>query len=205
MAIEVKVPDIGDFKDVPVIEIHVKPGDTIKADDPLITLESDKATMDVPADRDGTVEAVLVKVGDKVGEGTAGHHAQGRAARCAGDAAALGDRPAGAGARAQADLRPAGPARGCGRCRGRCGHGPCQPERAPARPRARGRPRQGQGHRREGPDHQGRRERLPARAGRPGRPQLPHPAAAWASPRSRPRTSPSSARSRASRWRASSA
>ena len=71
MAIEVKVPDIGDFKDVPVIEIHVKPGDTIKADDPLVTLEIDKATMDVPADRDGTVEAVLVKVGDRVGEGTA--------------------------------------------------------------------------------------------------------------------------------------
>ena len=71
MAIEVKVPDIGDFKDVPVIEIHVKPGDSIKADDPLLTLESDKATMDVPADRDGTVEAVLVKVGDRVSEGSA--------------------------------------------------------------------------------------------------------------------------------------
>jgi pyruvate/2-oxoglutarate dehydrogenase complex dihydrolipoamide acyltransferase (E2) component len=69
MAIEVKVPDIGDFKDVPVIEIHVKPGDSIKADDPLVTLESDKATMDVPSDRDGTVEAVLVKIGDRVGEG----------------------------------------------------------------------------------------------------------------------------------------
>ena len=49
MAIEVKVPDIGDFKDVPVIEIHVKPGDTIKADDPLSRWRSDKATMDVPA------------------------------------------------------------------------------------------------------------------------------------------------------------
>ena len=71
MAIEVKVPDIGDFKDVPVIEIHVKPGDIIKADDPLVTLESDKATMDVPADRDGTVEAVLIKVGDRVSEGSA--------------------------------------------------------------------------------------------------------------------------------------
>ena len=71
MAIEVKVPDIGDFKDVPVIEIHVKPGDPIKADDPLVTLESDKATMDVPADRDGTVEAVLIKVGDRVSEGSA--------------------------------------------------------------------------------------------------------------------------------------
>ena len=71
MAIEVKVPDIGDFKDVPVIEIHVKPGDAIKADDPLVTLESDKATMDVPADRDGTVAEIKVKVGDRVGEGVA--------------------------------------------------------------------------------------------------------------------------------------
>ncbi len=70
MAIEVKVPDIGDFKDVPVIEIHVKPGDAIKADDPLVTLESDKATMDVPAEQDGMIEAVLVKVGDRVAEGT---------------------------------------------------------------------------------------------------------------------------------------
>ena len=71
MAIEVKVPDIGDFKDVPVIEIHVKPGDSIKADDPLVTLESDKATMGVPSDRGGTVEAVLIKVGDRVSEGSA--------------------------------------------------------------------------------------------------------------------------------------
>ena len=47
--IEVKVPDIGDFKDVPVIEVLVKPGDTVKAEDPLVTLESDKATMDVPS------------------------------------------------------------------------------------------------------------------------------------------------------------
>jgi pyruvate dehydrogenase E2 component (dihydrolipoamide acetyltransferase) len=70
MAIEVKVPDIGDFKDVPIIEIHVQPGDAIKADDPLISLESDKATMDVPASQDGTVEAILVKLGDKVSEGS---------------------------------------------------------------------------------------------------------------------------------------
>ena len=49
--IEVKVPDIGDFKDVPVIEVLVKPGDTVKPEDPLITLESDKATMDVPVAR----------------------------------------------------------------------------------------------------------------------------------------------------------
>jgi dihydrolipoamide dehydrogenase len=68
--IEVKVPDIGDFKDVPVIEVFVKPGDTVKAEDSLVTLESDKATMDVPAPAAGTVKDVKVKVGDKVSEGS---------------------------------------------------------------------------------------------------------------------------------------
>jgi pyruvate dehydrogenase E2 component (dihydrolipoamide acetyltransferase) len=67
---EVTVPDIGDFKDIPVIEIHVKAGDAINADDPVITLESDKATMDVPAPKGGTVEALLVKIGDRVSEGS---------------------------------------------------------------------------------------------------------------------------------------
>jgi pyruvate dehydrogenase E2 component (dihydrolipoamide acetyltransferase) len=69
-ATEVKVPDIGDFSDVPVIEVHVKPGDAINADDPLVTLESDKATMDVPSPAAGAVANVLVKVGDTVSEGT---------------------------------------------------------------------------------------------------------------------------------------
>ncbi|MFN4148810.1 MAG: dihydrolipoyllysine-residue acetyltransferase [Rhodocyclaceae bacterium] len=68
---EVKVPDIGDFHDVPVIEIHVKPGDAVKAEDALITLESDKATMDVPSPTAGIVKEVKVKLGDKVSEGTA--------------------------------------------------------------------------------------------------------------------------------------
>ena len=67
---EVKVPDIGDFNDVPVIEVHVKPGDAVNADDPLVTLESDKATMDVPSPAGGAVADVLVKVGDMVSEGT---------------------------------------------------------------------------------------------------------------------------------------
>jgi pyruvate dehydrogenase E2 component (dihydrolipoamide acetyltransferase) len=67
---EVKVPDIGDFKDIPVIDIPVKPGDTVKAEDPLVTLESDKATMDVPAPAAGIVKEVKVKVGDKVSEGS---------------------------------------------------------------------------------------------------------------------------------------
>jgi len=69
MAIEVKVPDIGDFKDVPIIEVHVQAGARVKAEDPLITLESDKATMDVPAPQAGTVAEVKVAVGDRVAEG----------------------------------------------------------------------------------------------------------------------------------------
>jgi pyruvate dehydrogenase E2 component (dihydrolipoamide acetyltransferase) len=69
-AIDIKVPDIGDFSDVPVIEIFVKPGDTVKAEDALVSLESDKATMDVPAPRGGVVESIAVKLGDKVSEGS---------------------------------------------------------------------------------------------------------------------------------------
>jgi pyruvate dehydrogenase E2 component (dihydrolipoamide acetyltransferase) len=65
----VLVPDIGNYKDVPVIEVSVKAGDTVKAEQPLITLETDKATMDVPAPFDGVVKEVKVNVGDKVSEG----------------------------------------------------------------------------------------------------------------------------------------
>src|SRR5919206_2220614 len=68
--IEVKVPDIGDYKDVPIIEVFVKPGDEIKAEDSLITVESDKATMDVPSPTSGKVKELKVKVGDKVSEGS---------------------------------------------------------------------------------------------------------------------------------------
>ena len=68
--VEVKVPDIGDFAEVPVIELYVKVGDTIKLDDAIATLESDKATMDVPSTAAGTVKEVLVQLGSKVGEGT---------------------------------------------------------------------------------------------------------------------------------------
>ncbi len=68
--IEIKVPDIGDYKDVPVIEVLVKVGDTVKAEDALVTLESDKATMDVPCSADGVVKELKVKVGDKVSEGS---------------------------------------------------------------------------------------------------------------------------------------
>ncbi|MFM0049843.1 dihydrolipoyl dehydrogenase [Caballeronia grimmiae] len=67
---DVKVPDIGDFKDIPVIEVHVKPGDTVEKEQSLVTLESDKATMDVPSPAAGTVRELKIKVGDNVSEGT---------------------------------------------------------------------------------------------------------------------------------------
>ena len=68
--VDVKVPDIGDFKDVPVIEVLVKPGDVVKVDQSLISLESDKATMDVPSPVEGAIAEILAKVGDKVSMGT---------------------------------------------------------------------------------------------------------------------------------------
>jgi len=67
--LEIKVPDIGDFKDVPVIEVLVKPGDAVKKDASLVTLESDKATMEVPSTHSGTVKELKVKLGDRLSEG----------------------------------------------------------------------------------------------------------------------------------------
>ena len=67
---EIRVPDIGEFTDVPVIEIHVSPGDTVAVEDPLLTLESDKATLDVPSPVAGTISALAIAVGDAVSQGT---------------------------------------------------------------------------------------------------------------------------------------
>ncbi|WP_460826803.1 biotin/lipoyl-containing protein, partial [Massilia terrae] len=67
--VEVKVPNIGDFKDVEVIELLVKPGDTIKVDQSLVTVESDKASMEIPSSHAGVVKELKVKVGDKINEG----------------------------------------------------------------------------------------------------------------------------------------
>src|SRR5690348_18405750 len=67
---EAKVPDIGDFQGVPVIEVMVKPGDRVEKDQGLVTLESAKATMEVPAPFAGTVKEMKVKVGDEVSEGS---------------------------------------------------------------------------------------------------------------------------------------
>ncbi|MGB5577265.1 MAG: biotin/lipoyl-containing protein, partial [Woeseiaceae bacterium] len=63
------VPDLGDFDDVEVIEVHIAPGDTVAVEDPLVTLETDKAAMDVPAVVAGTIESVLIKVGEKISAG----------------------------------------------------------------------------------------------------------------------------------------
>ncbi|MDE1927821.1 MAG: dihydrolipoamide acetyltransferase, partial [Burkholderiales bacterium] len=68
--VEVKVPDIGDFKDVEVIELLVKAGDRIAADQSLLTVESDKASMEIPSSHAGVVRELRVKIGDKVSEGT---------------------------------------------------------------------------------------------------------------------------------------
>jgi len=68
--VEVKVPDIGDFKDVEIIEVLVKPGDTVKAEQSLLTVESDKASMEIPSAAAGVVKELKVKLGDKVSEGT---------------------------------------------------------------------------------------------------------------------------------------
>jgi len=108
--IEVKVPDIGDFKDVPVIEVFVKPGDAVKAEDSLVTLESDKATMDVPAPAAGMVKDLKVKVGDKVSEGSAILTLE--AADGGGKAAPAASRPTGTAAApaAAAETKPREPA-----------------------------------------------------------------------------------------------
>src|SRR5688500_609266 len=111
--IELKVPDIGDFTDVPVIEIQVKPGDTVKKEESLVTLESDKATMEVPASHAGTVKEIRVKVGDKVSQGTViavVDTAEAAAAAGAAAPAAAGAAPAQSGAQSSAPPKAPTPA-----------------------------------------------------------------------------------------------
>jgi dihydrolipoamide dehydrogenase len=107
--VEVKVPDIGDFKDVPVIEVLVKPGDAVKPEDPLVTLESDKATMDVPSPAAGTVKAISVKVGDKVSEGSALLTLEGAAGAAAGAPGASATAPAAPATPPAAPAAPSAP------------------------------------------------------------------------------------------------
>ena len=167
------MPDIGDFKDVPVIAVLVKAGDTVAKDDPLVELESDKATMEVPSPAGGTVKEISVKEGDKVSEGSlilvlaaaAGAADRGVAAAARGGAA--GFRRLG-----RSLVRPAADGVGCRRRGGR------RPAARIAfgqevRPRGRRRPFQGQGLGPQGPDPARGRHRLlqvdpGARAGRGG-------------------------------------
>mgnify|MGYP003328378225 FL=1 len=70
MAQNILVPDIGDFKDVEIIEILVKPGDQIKKNDPVVTIESDKSSVEIPSPSEGKIKDLKVKIGDKVSEGS---------------------------------------------------------------------------------------------------------------------------------------
>ena len=70
MSLEIKVPDIGDFKNVEIIEVLIKEGDQIKKNDPILTLESDKSSVEVPSPFDGKISSIKVKVGDKVSKGS---------------------------------------------------------------------------------------------------------------------------------------
>jgi len=94
--IEVRVPDIGDFKDVEVIEVLVKPGDTVTKEQSLITLESDKATMEIPSPEAGVVKAIAVKLGDKLSQGSPVLTLEGGAAEVPRAQAPAAPRPAGA-------------------------------------------------------------------------------------------------------------
>jgi dihydrolipoamide dehydrogenase len=98
MAREIRLPDIGDFKDVPIIEIHVKPGQKVAKEEVILTLESDKATLDVPSPAAGVIGEVKVKVGDKVSEGallaTLEESGAGAAAKPAPSTPAKADKPA---------------------------------------------------------------------------------------------------------------
>ncbi len=106
-SIAVKVPDIGDFHDVPVIEVMVKPGDVVKAEDPLLMLESDKAAMEVPSPAAGVVREVSVKLGDKVSAGTLVLTLETEAAAPASPAAAQPTAQPAPPAAAQAEAQPA--------------------------------------------------------------------------------------------------
>ncbi|HEY5428979.1 MAG TPA: FAD-dependent oxidoreductase, partial [Solirubrobacteraceae bacterium] len=105
---EVRVPDIGDFDDVPVIEILVAVGDEVAAEDPLVTLESDKATMDVPAPSDGVVAGLSVAVGDRVSQGSVLLTLDGAAAGSDNDASAPAPAAAGPAVVAEPPPPPAG-------------------------------------------------------------------------------------------------
>ena len=103
--IDVQVPDIGDFKDVAIIEVLVKPGDTVKAEQSLITVESDKASMEIPSPVAGSLKELKIKVGDKVNIGDLVAVIEGAAAGAASAPASAAPRPAPVAAPASAPDR----------------------------------------------------------------------------------------------------
>ncbi|HUG58016.1 MAG TPA: biotin/lipoyl-containing protein, partial [Candidimonas sp.] len=105
--VELKVPDIGDVAEVAVIEILVAVGDTVQKEQSLITVESDKASMEIPADHAGVVKALLVKLGDKVTEGTVIVQLEAAEEAAAGDKPASPKAESAAGAKAAAPVAPA--------------------------------------------------------------------------------------------------
>ena len=108
MAKEIRLPDIGDFKDVPVIEVQIAPGKSVRKEETILTLESDKATMDVPAPEDGVIGEVRVKVGDKVSEGALlATYAEGGEAKPAGAVASPAAAPSRSGPAAPPVAAPA--------------------------------------------------------------------------------------------------
>jgi len=107
--VEVKVPDIGDFSEVAVIEVLVKPGDAVKVEQSLITVESDKASMEIPSSHAGVVKELKVKLGDKVGEGSLVLLLEAQGAAAAAPAAVPATAPATAPAAASAPAAPAAP------------------------------------------------------------------------------------------------
>ncbi len=108
--VEIKVPDIGDFKDVEVIEVFVKPGDTIAPEQSLITVESDKASMEIPSSAAGKVVSVVIKIGDKVSQGSVIGTVEAAADAGAEPAATPAPAPAAPGPAPAAQAAPAAPA-----------------------------------------------------------------------------------------------
>jgi pyruvate dehydrogenase E2 component (dihydrolipoamide acetyltransferase) len=112
--VEVKVPDIGDFAEVAVIELLVKPGDTVAADQSLITVESDKASMEIPSSTAGVVKELRVKIGDKVAEGSVVLVLEAAAAAAVAPPVATSVAPAAPGPAAAAPVAAAVPSTGSG-------------------------------------------------------------------------------------------
>ena len=218
-ATEVKVPNIGDFKDIPVIQLLVKAGDKVQKDDSLLVLESDKATLEVPAPAAGVISELKVKIGDKVSagtlvallEGSNGAAPRGDQRQRESQSGYAGAAPAAAPAsprlrppssrpRRPRLRRPSPPRR-----RSRRRHRPCEPRRAPVRARAGSAARSGDRLRPEEPDPQGGHPLLRQADARPAARARAAAAGSpiWGSlpgPRS---TSPSSDRSKRSPARAS--